>query len=239
MPVYYDNEVIEAHRRVPRIRKDSAPQYPSDSEEEGYLSRRQESHESYLPHSRSPASHDTFASQSRRLSRSAIPHRRRDSSSEEDRRSPDSHKSRSPVPRDSYRRKSSRGQLDVIPYHDNTGRSSSRASRASRRDDKDYDTDSDSHHSSEDEQEERKKRNKKLLYKGLACITSIAAANNIYQSTKAHELRKKEVRNGELSVTEAAKMRNKGLKADAISLGVAAVCINNVRKGWNRVEAMP
>ena len=76
-------EVIEAHRRVPRIRKDSAPQYPSDSEEEGYLSRRQESHESYLPHSRSPASHDTFASQSRRLSRSAIPHRRRDSSSEE------------------------------------------------------------------------------------------------------------------------------------------------------------
>ncbi|KAL8829333.1 MAG: hypothetical protein Q9170_006217 [Blastenia crenularia] len=126
---------------------------------------------------------------------------------------------------DSYRRKRSR----------------SRSSRSSRRrhhwkyDDSDSDTNSII--SSDEERERSKARNKTLLAACLATVTTIAAGNNIYQSTKAHQARKEQLEQGELTRYEAGEMKKKGTKLDLISLGVAAVCLNNAKNGWKRMES--
>ena len=87
-------------------------------------------------------------------------------------------------------------------------------------------------------EKEAQARNKKLLYTGLACVATIAAGNNIYQNTKAHHLRKKEVNEGEMCLSEEKRLRQKALLMDILSVGVVAVGINNVRMGWKRVEGM-
>ena len=84
----------------------------------------------------------------------------------------------------------------------------------------------------------RKKRNKALLYAGLACITTVGASNNIYQSTKAHMGRRYEMQSGKMDVDEATKFRKKGLMTDLLSAGVGAICVNNAFKGWKRYEAL-
>ena len=79
------------------------------------------------------------------------------------------------------RRKSDR-QLKIVPCgekcadHPNNKANSQRHNRR-------YDSDSDSDYSSGEEYEkQRKHRNRKLLYTGLACVTTVAAANNIYRT---------------------------------------------------------
>jgi hypothetical protein len=84
----------------------------------------------------------------------------------------------------------------------------------------------------------KKARNKTLLYAGLACITTVAASNNIYQSTKAHMGRRYEIQKGEMDLHEATRFRKKGLVMDLFSAGVGAICINNTFKGWQRYEAL-
>lgn len=101
-----------------------------------------------------------------------------------------------------------------------------------------YDTDSDS---SSDDDDDRKKSlpkpaPKQLLYTGLACVATVAAVNNIYQSAKAHHTRQKELEEGEISGAEAQKLKMQARKMDLISLGVAAVGAYNVRNGWRRAE---
>ena len=126
----------------------------------------------------------------------------------------------------------------MIPYSDHHAHKPHGAGL--RREDRyDYDSDSESYHSSDDrEREQAKLRNRKLLYTGLACVATIAAGNNIYQSTKAHHARRKQVEEGKLEMGEAMKMRRKALVLDLASVGVAAVGLNNVRMGWNRVQAL-
>ena len=41
-----------------------------------------------------------------------------------------------------------------------------------------------------------------------------------------------------MSHTEAMRLRKKALMLDVLSVGVAAVGINNVRMGWKRVESL-
>ncbi len=77
---------------------------------------------------------------------------------------------------------------------------------------------------------------KQILYTGLACVATLAAANNIYQSAKAHHVRKKELEEGEITPAEAQKLKTQARKMDLISLGVAAVGAYNVRNGWKRAE---
>ncbi|KAL8930170.1 MAG: hypothetical protein Q9208_000787 [Pyrenodesmia sp. 3 TL-2023] len=123
-------------------------------------------------------------------------------------------------------------------------RSRSRSSRSSRRrhrrsyDDSDSDSDTDSIISSDAEQERSKARNKTLLAACLATVTTIAAGNNIYRSSRAHAARKKQLQDGELSAREARELKKKGAKMDLISLGVAAVCLNNAKNGWKRLEGL-
>jgi hypothetical protein len=99
--------------------------------------------------------------------------------------------------------------------------------------------DDDSDYDSIDEEERRKKaRRKQLLYTGLAAITTIAATNNIYQSTKAYKTRRKELQEGLASEEEVRKARNKAIAMDVISVGIGAVCINNAVNGWKKTKAM-
>lgn len=100
-----------------------------------------------------------------------------------------------------------------------------------------YDSDSDSSSSDDDgKKAQPKPAPKQILYTGLACVATIAAANNIYQSAKAHHTRQKELEEGEISSAEAQKLKKQARKMDLISLGVAAVGAYNVRNGWKRAE---
>lgn len=99
--------------------------------------------------------------------------------------------------------------------------------------------DEDPAYNSHDEAERQKKaRNKQLLYTGLAAITTIAATNNIYQSSKAHKARKEDVREGLMCGSEAKSKRNKALAMDLFSVGVGAICVNNAVNGWKKTKTM-
>ena len=105
-----------------------------------------------------------------------------------------------------------------------------------------YDSGSDSSSDDDDDHDGRKKNAqpkpppKHILYTGLACVATLAAANNIYQSAKAHHTRQRELDEGEISSAEAQKLKAQARKMDLISLGVAAVGAYNVRNGWRRAE---
>ena len=104
---------------------------------------------------------------------------------------------------------------------------------------KDRDSDHESAYSSGEEiEKQRKQRNRQLLYTGLACVTTVAAANNIYQNTKAHLARREKVREGEMCTSEMKRLKNEAMLMDLFTVGVAAVGINNARIGWKRVEAI-
>ncbi|KAL8770338.1 MAG: hypothetical protein Q9209_003974 [Squamulea sp. 1 TL-2023] len=122
--------------------------------------------------------------------------------------------------------------------------SRSRSSRSSRRrhhsrysDSSDSsDSDNDSELWSQAQEQTSAARRKTLLYTGLATITSIGAINGLYQSTKAHQQRKKQLREGELSKNEAAELQKEHRKSDLISLGLVAVSCYNTRLGWQRMK---
>lgn len=134
------------------------------------------------------------------------------------------------------RRKSDR-HLKIVPCGDKCDDHPQKM--ASRNKAKSRDSDLDSDYSSSEEFEKRAKhRNRKLLYTGLACVTTVAAANNIYQNTKAHHARRKQVREGEMCTSEVKRLKNKALLMDLFTVGVIGVGINNCRMGWKRVEAI-
>ena len=121
-----------------------------------------------------------------------------------------------------------RRDLAVVP------KPRSRSSHSDSESDSGYD--SDAH-----EREKRAARNKKLLYTGLAAITTIGAANGIYQNTKCFHGRRKAWKEadekGELvDEEERKKVRNKHLMMDGFALLVMGVGVNNVRVGWQRRE---
>lgn len=101
-----------------------------------------------------------------------------------------------------------------------------------------YDSDNDSSSSDDNggKKAQPKPPPKQILYTGLACVATLAAANNIYQSAKAHHTRQKELEEGEITSAEAQKLKTQARKMDLISLGVAAVGAYNVRNGWKRAE---
>ena len=101
-----------------------------------------------------------------------------------------------------------------------------------------YDSDGDSSSSDDDDGKEAKPKPppKQILYTGLACVATIAALNNVYQSAKAHHTRQRELEEGEISSAEAQKLKTQARKANLINLGVAAVGAYNVRNGWRRAE---
>jgi len=132
-------------------------------------------------------------------------------------------------------RRNSDHHLKIVPCSDKCADHPKKASPNHRSKERD----SDSGYSSADElDKERKHRNRQLLYTGLACVTTVAAANNIYQNTKAHQARKNEVREGEMCMSEVKRLKNKALLMDLFTVGVVAVGINNARMGWKRVEAI-
>ncbi len=132
-------------------------------------------------------------------------------------------------------RRNSDRRLKIVPCsencNDNPHKSRSHSKSKSHRGDSDSDYDS-----AEEAEKLAKHKNRKLLYTGLACVTTLAAANGIYQNTKAHHARHKEFREGEKCNAEVQRLRNKALLMDAFTIGVVAIGLNNTRIGWKRVE---
>lgn len=95
-----------------------------------------------------------------------------------------------------------------------------------------------SDYSSSEEAKQKKQRRKNIaLTAGLACVTSVAAANGLYQTTKAYHARKNAVNQGEMCSHEEQKLRNKALAMDIFSVAVLGISANNVRLGWGRHQA--
>ena len=90
----------------------------------------------------------------------------------------------------------------------------------------------------EERADDKKRRNKQLLYTGLAGVTTVAAANNIYQSSKAHRARQQAVRDGVMCRAEARHARNKALALDLAAVGIAAIGVNNAVNGWKKTNAL-
>lgn len=149
------------------------------------------------------------------------------------------------IPRRDYDRELYRPKKDVTfddgRYHRSQSRSRSSRSLRRRRhsrygDSSDSDSDSDSEFWSEAERQTSAARNKKLLYTGLATVTSIGAVNGLYQSAKAHQQRARQLREGSLSKSEAADLKKEHCKRGLISAGLIAVSLYNTRLGWQRMK---
>lgn len=98
------------------------------------------------------------------------------------------------------------------------------------------DSDAESYPYSEDERERKKLRNREIIYTSLAAATTVAAANNIYQSTKAQQARRRALRNGTMHPAEAMLAKNKALVLDLLGVGVAAIGVNNAVNGWKKLQ---
>ncbi|MCJ1282223.1 hypothetical protein MMC26_001546 [Xylographa opegraphella] len=238
MPEYRDNEeVLRArHRRSSASQQALIPQ-EDDAEivEQIYVHRRHGSHDAYGPR-RSPV--DYRDDYSRRASRSTSSQRRYSTFTDTN--------TEALSPGAPRRRSSNRDGFGVIPYygtldHEIQRRESRHSRRSSRDSRRSSSTDSDVPMSETEADEQKKLRNKKYIYTGLAGITTIAAANNIYQSTKAHETRRKSHRetwsSDPADIAEARSKRNKAILMDIFSVGVAAVCVNNAVNGWKKATA--
>ena len=115
--------------------------------------------------------------------------------------------------------------------------------RGSRSADEHDDSDGESDYNPE---EHRKLRNHAMLYTGLATLTTITAANGIYQHSKGFRSRHKaykdsqaaHVGTSEQEEAERRKARKKKLAMDMFALGVMGIGLNNVRVGWGRSQEM-
>ena len=105
-----------------------------------------------------------------------------------------------------------------------------------RSDSKDNDSDWDEYSSEEEKRKEKKARNRKLIAAGLASITTVAAANNIYQSSKAHKARRRLVSEGRMCTSELKRQKTNAIMLDLFSVGVAAIGVNNAVNGWKSME---
>ncbi len=146
------------------------------------------------------------------------------------------------MPRRDYDREIYRPEKGVTfdDGRNHRNQSRSRSSRSSRRRRhsrySDSDSDSDSGFWAEAERQTSAARNKKLLYTGLATVTSIGAVNGLYQSTKAHQQRARQLREGTLSTSEAADLKREHWKRGLLSAGLIAVSLYNTRLGWQRMK---
>lgn len=132
-------------------------------------------------------------------------------------------------------RRDADNRLRIVPCsdecHDSPHKASSRGNAKSHHSDNDSDYDS-----AGEAEKHAKHRNRKLLYTSLACVTTVACANGIYQNTKAYHARHNEVREGEKCSSEVQRLKNKAVLMDLFTVGVVAVGLNNCRLGWQRVE---
>ncbi|KAI9796360.1 MAG: hypothetical protein M1833_006365 [Piccolia ochrophora] len=89
--------------------------------------------------------------------------------------------------------------------------------------------------SAEAERRRKQLRKRQLITVGLAGVTTVAAGNNFYQATKAHKARRKQLTEGRMCTSEEKRLKDEGVKRDLISVGLAAVAVYNLRKGWGRM----
>ena len=104
------------------------------------------------------------------------------------------------------------------------------------------DSDSSVANSSEDEKRVKKAKGKELLGAGLALVSTLNAATNIYEMFEKREARQSAIMEGETTPEEARKLEAKATLQDAASVGISALGIKEVVSRWknasdNRKEA--
>ena len=99
-------------------------------------------------------------------------------------------------------------------------------------DDEDYD-------SEEDERERRKRRNKRLLYTGLATVSTIATCNGVYQNHKGYRLRRAALeQQATPCAAEVKRLKRKALAQDALAVAIVGVGVNNLRLAWQKTKTL-
>ncbi|OCT51820.1 hypothetical protein CLCR_08151 [Cladophialophora carrionii] len=102
--------------------------------------------------------------------------------------------------------------------------------------DPETDSDSDLGSSSEDEKEIKKGRKKMLLTGGLATVATIHAAHSVYQSMEKRDLRRKLLKEGDISPEQARRAKNKNRMQDVASIGIAALGLKGAYSEWQETR---
>ena len=90
--------------------------------------------------------------------------------------------------------------------------------------------------SSADKRKSKTLGRKELITGGLASVATIHAAHSVYHSVHARKVRKKALREGEISPEEARKKKNKDRLQDAASVGIAALGIRGAISEWKELK---
>jgi hypothetical protein len=97
--------------------------------------------------------------------------------------------------------------------------------------DSEYDSD-------EAEKHHRQRRKKRIAYGALAGLSTLNAANTLYQNSKGFRARREAIDNGEMCSAEAKLMKRQMLADDALALLVMGLSTNGAIKSWKKNAVM-
>jgi hypothetical protein len=95
---------------------------------------------------------------------------------------------------------------------------------------------SDDGNSSDEERPTQKAKAKRNLKAGLAVVSTIHAANNVYKSFEKREARRKAIESGLMTQEEARKLKTKAILQDSASIGIATLSIKSALANWKDVS---
>jgi hypothetical protein len=98
------------------------------------------------------------------------------------------------------------------------------------------DSESDLGSSSGEEKDLKKSRKKSLITAGLATVATIHAGHTVYQSMEKREARRKALKEGDITQTQARREKNKARLQDAASVGIAALGIKGAYSEWQEMR---
>lgn len=87
-----------------------------------------------------------------------------------------------------------------------------------------------------EEKEIKKSKKKGILTAGLATVATVHAAHNVYQSMEKREARRKALKEGDITKTQAQREKNKARLQDAAAIGIAALGIKGAYSEWQEMR---
>lgn len=98
------------------------------------------------------------------------------------------------------------------------------------------DSESDLGSSSGEEKDLKKSRKKSLITAGLATVATIHAGHTVYSSMEKREARKKALKEGDITETQATREKNKARLQDVASVGIAALGMKGAYSEWQEMR---
>jgi len=98
------------------------------------------------------------------------------------------------------------------------------------------DSSSDLGSSSGEEKERKSAKRKALLTAGLATVATIHAGHSVYQSFEKRDVRRKLLKEGDISPEQAKREKNKARLQDAASIGIAALGVKGAVSEWKEMN---